>query len=126
MLMLGTGKYTEDIKDIILELKHYLNLQKKYLAIDTAEKTTALLSAVSIAAISILLGTIILLFGTFALAYWIGDMLNSLPLGFLSMAVIVALLLLLFYHKRNAWVVQPLARMAAKLFVDNDDEEEEN
>jgi len=122
--MLGTGKYTEDIKDIILELKHYLNLQKKYLAIDAAEKITRFLSAVTIAAICILLGGIILLFFTFALAYWIGDLLNSLPLGFLSMVVIVALLLLLFYCKRNAWVIQPLARMAAKIFVENNEEEE--
>ena len=122
--MLGTGKYTENIKDIILELKNYLNLQKKYLAIDAAEKTTIILSAVAIAAICILLGGIILLFFTFALAFWIGDLLNSPPLGFLSMAIIIALILLLFYCKRKAWVIQPLARMAAKLFVENNQEEE--
>jgi hypothetical protein len=122
--MLGTGKYTEDIKQIILEVKHYLNLQKKYLAIDAAEKTTVILSAVTIAAICILLGGIVLFFITFALAYWLGDMFISLPLGFLTMAVIVALLLVLFYWKRNAWVIQPLARMTAKLFVDDNEEEE--
>lgn len=122
--MLGTGKYTEDFKEIILEVKHYLNLQKKYLAIDAAEKTTAILSAVAIAAICVLLGAIILLFCTFALAYWIGDLLDSLPLGFLAMALIVAVILLLFYFKRNTWIIQPLARMAAKLFVEDNKEEE--
>ena len=122
--MLVTGKYTEDIIDIILEVKRYLNLQKKYLAIDAAEKTTAILSAVAIAAVCILLGTIILLFSTFALAYWIGGLLNSIPLGFMIMAVIVAALLILFYSKRNTWVIQPIARMAAKLFVENNEEEE--
>ena len=123
--MIGTGKYTEDIREIILEVKHYLNLQKKYLAIDAAEKATIILSAVAIAAICILLGTIILLFCTFALAYWIGDLLNSLPLGFLTMACIVVLLLLLFYCKRKAWIIQPLARMMAQLFAENNEEEEE-
>ena len=123
--MLGTGKYTENIKDIILELKNYLNLQKKYLAIDAAEKTTIILSAAAIAAICILLGAIILLFCTFALAYWVGDLLDSLPLGFLSMAVIVAFMFLLFYCKRKAWIIQPLARMMAQLFVDNNEEKEE-
>ena len=122
--MIGTGKYTEDIREIILEVKHYLNLQKKYLAIDAAEKTTVILSAAAIAAICILLGAIILLFCTFALAYWIGDMLNSLPLGFFSMAFIVALMFLLFYYKRKAWIIQPLARMMAQLFVENNEEEE--
>jgi len=120
--MLGTGKYTEDIQEIILELKHYLNLQKKYLAVNTAEKLTMLLSAVAVAAIIILLSSIILLFCTFALAYWIGSLLNNLPLGFLSMAFIVVCLLLLFYCKRKAWIIQPLARMLAKLFVDNNEE----
>ena len=122
--MLGTGKYTEEIKEIILDVKHYLNLQKEYLAIDAAEKITIFFSAVAIAAICILLGGIILLFFTFALAFWIGDLLNSPPLGFLSMAIIIALILLLFYCKRKAWVIQPLARMAAKLFVENNQEEE--
>lgn len=122
--MLGTGKYTEEFKEIILEVKHYLNLQKEYLAIDAAEKTTILLSAVAIAAICILLGGIILFLCTLAFAYWIGDILDNLPLGFLTMATIVALLLLLFYCKRNTWVIQPLARMAARLFVDKNEEEE--
>ena len=121
--MIGTGKYTEDIKEIILEVKHYLNLQKRYLAIDAAEKTTILLSAVAIAAICILLVTIILLFLTFALAYWIGDILNSLPLGFLAMACMVTFLLTFFYCKRKAWITQPLARMMAQLFLDNKEEE---
>lgn len=122
--MLGTGRYTEDIKEIILEVKQYLNLQKKYLAIDAAEKTTIILSAVAIAAICILLSSIILLTCTFALAYWIGDLLGCLPLGFLAMAFIIALLLLLFYCKRKTWIVQPLARMMAQVFVDNNEEEE--
>jgi len=122
--MIGTGKYTEDIREIILEVKHYLNLQKKYFAIDAAEKTTVILSAVAIAAICILFGAIILLFCTFALAYWIGDLLNSLPLGFLSMAIIVLFILLLFYCKRKTWIIQPLARMMAQLFIENNEEEE--
>lgn len=121
--MIGTGKYTEDIKEIILEVKHYLNLQKRYLAIDAAEKTTILLSAVAIAAICILLVTIILLFLAFALAYWIGNILNNLPLGFLAMACMVTFLLTLFYCKRKAWITQPLARMMAQLFLDNKEEE---
>jgi hypothetical protein len=122
--MLGTGKYTEDIREIILEVKHYLSLQKKYLAIDAAEKITKILSVVTIAAICILLGSTILLLGTFALAYWVGDLLNSLPSGFAIMAIVVALILVLFYSKRNVWVIQPLARMMAQLFVDNNDDEE--
>ena len=122
--MIGPGKYTEDIREIILEVKHYLKLQKKYIAVDAAEKTTVILSAVAIAPICILLGAIILLFCTFALAYWIGDLLNSLPLGFLSMALVITLLLFLFYCKRKAWIIQPLARMMAQLFVENNEEEE--
>jgi Flp pilus assembly protein TadB len=122
--MLGAGKYTEDFREIILETKHYLSLQKKYLAIETAEKLTDILSAVAIAAICILLGAIILLFVTFALAYWIGDLLNSPPLGFLCMGLAVATLLFLIYRKRNAWIIQPLVRMTAKLFVENTEEEE--
>ena len=84
--MLTTRKYTENFQELLQELKTYLGLQKKYVSMDAADKLTVLLSAVSVVSICILVGSMILFFATFALAQWIGDLANSQPIGFLTIA----------------------------------------
>lgn len=115
--MIFTNKYTETFQSLFAEAKNYLGLQKKYLAMEAAEKLTILLSAVAIAAICLILGAMVLLFATFALAYWIGQLTDSLALGFLSIAAMQLLGLVVFYRNRSKWVLQPLARFMINLFT---------
>ena len=84
---------------------------------DTADKLTVILSTVAISAICFVLCAMILFFLTFALAYWIGNLTGNLSLGFISISALLAIILLIAFKKRNAWVVQPLARMMVRLFV---------
>lgn len=102
---------------LFLELKNYLELQKRFVMLDAAEKLTVLLSAVAIGAVALILASMLLLFATFALAYYIGDLLHSLPLGFALIAMFLGVLLLFFYINRNKFVIQPLARLMASLFI---------
>ena len=104
-------KYTDNFRKLLQETKQYLNLQKEYALMDTADKLTVILSTVAIAAVCFVLGAMILFFLTFALAYWIGNLTGNLSLGFFSIAVFLVLVLLIAYTKRNAWIIQPLARM---------------
>ena len=110
-------KYTDNFRKLLQETKHYLNLQKEYALMDTADKLTVILSTVAISAICFVLCAMILFFLTFALAYWIGDLTGNLSLGFISISALLAIILLIAFKKRNAWVVQPLARMMVRLFV---------
>ena len=110
-------KYTDNFRKLLQETKHYLNLQKEYALMDTADKLTVILSTVAISAICFVLCAMILFFLTFALAYWIGNLTGNLSLGFISISAILAIILLIAFKKRNAWVVQPLARMMVRLFV---------
>lgn len=116
-------KYTDNFRKLVQEVKHYLTLQKEYALMDTADKLTVILSAVAISAICLVLGAMVLFFLTFALAYWIGRLTGSLPLGFLCIAAFLLLMLIIAYTKRNAWIVQPLARMLVRLFVTHKEEE---
>lgn len=115
--MFSNNNNIESIGRIFLEFKKYIELQKDYIKWDTAEKLTLILSALLITIILILMGFIGLLFATFALAYYLGDTLHSLPLGFGIVAITVFLIALLFYFNRNRWVIQPLARFMTKLFI---------
>ena len=110
-------KYTDNFRKLLQETKHYLNLQKEYVLMDTADKLTVILSTVAISAICFVLCAMILFFLTFALAYWIGNLTGNLSLGFISISALLAIILLIAFKKRNAWVVQPLARMMVRLFV---------
>ena len=114
------GKYTDNFRNLLEEAKRYLSLQKEYALMDTADKLTVILSTVAIAAVCIILGAMILFFLTFALAYWIGNITGNLSIGFISIAAFLLLMLFIVYQKRNAWIIQPLARMMVRLFVNKE------
>lgn len=114
------GKYTDNFRKLLEEAKRYLSLQKEYALMDTADKLTVILSTVAIAAVCIILGAMILFFLTFALAYWIGNITGNPSIGFISIAAFLLLILFIVYQKRNAWIIQPLARMMVRLFVNKE------
>lgn len=114
-----------DLNTLSQEVKHYLHLQKRYLALDAVEKVTRLLSAVAVAVVCLILGAMILFFTLYALAEWIGTLLGSTAAGFLIVAILLLIMALVFFSHRQQWVVQPMARLMAELFLDNDEEEDE-
>lgn len=121
--MAENSSYTSLFGRLIQEVRRYLTLQKEYVMMDTADKLTVILSTVAIAIICLTLGAMALFFITFALAYWIGAVIENLPLGFLSIAILHLALLTLFYYNRNRWIIQPLARIIVRLFINKEEEE---
>ena len=117
--------YTNNIQSLWIEIKNYLELQKQYLKLDTAEKLTVLLSAVSTAAVCLTLGAMALFFLLFALASWFGQMLGNLFVGFLIMGILLLLMMAIAYAKRKEWIIQPLSRLIVGLFINEEEEEEE-
>lgn len=116
---------SRDLHVITQEVKHYLQLQKRYMALDAVEKVTRLLSAVAVAVVCLILGAMILFFTLYALAEWIGALLGSAAAGFLVVAIILLVMAMVFFSHRQQWVVQPLARLMAGLFLEGEEEEEE-
>ena len=95
------------------------------MALDAVEKVTRLLSAVAVAVVCLILGAMILFFTLYALAEWIGALLGSAAAGFLVVAIILLVMAMVFFSHRQQWVVQPLARLMAGLFLEGEEEEEE-
>lgn len=122
--MVIPGKYTENFQEILQEAKKYVLLQKKYLALDAADKLTVLLSAATTLAICLMLGGMILFFLTFALAYWIGQVTGSLPLGFMSIGIALLLSAIIVYRNRSKWIIQPIAKLMINLFITKEDNDE--
>ena len=116
--------YTENIQSLWVETKNYLELQKEYLKLDTAEKLTVLLSAVATAAVCLVLGAMALFFLLFTLAVWIGVLAGNEVVGYLSMGLVLLLLMAIVYACRKRWIIQPLSRLIVGLFINEEEEEE--
>lgn len=119
--MFSNSKNIESIGKLLLEFKKYLELQKEFVKFDATEKMTVILSAILIVTVLLLLGSIVLLFLTFALAYYLGDVLGSLSLGFGLISAFILLLTVIFYLNRNRMVIQPMARFMTKLILTKED-----
>lgn len=118
--MFSSRKNIEGFQNLFLEFKHYVELQKEFIKLDTAEKVTVLLSAIITVTVMLILGALVLFFLTFAAAYYIGNASGSLPLGFCVIAIFNLLLLLVFYACRSRLVLQPMARFLVRLFAPKD------
>lgn len=120
--MFSSNKNIDSLHKLFMEFKRYIELQKEFVKLDTAEKLTVIFSVVITVAVVLILGALVLLFLTFALAYYIGNALGSLPLGFGIISACILLALFIFYANRNNWVIQPLARFMTKLFICKEDD----
>ena len=116
--------HTDNLQLLWKEIKNYLELQKQYLMMDTAEKLTVLLSAVAIAVLCMTLGAMALFFLLFAMASWIGHIVGSTFVGFLIMGALLLLLMAIVYFARKRWIIQPLSRLVVGLFIRDEEEKE--
>lgn len=105
-----------ETQDFFEQLKQYFELQKRSIAVTTAEGLSRLLSAVIVAFVLIMLGGIVLLLLAFTVAHCVGELTGSASLGFLILFAIVLLLLILVWVKRGSWIKQPMATVAEDVF----------
>jgi hypothetical protein len=116
--------YTDSIQSLWTEAKSYLELQKEYLKLDSAEKLSVLLSAVATAAVCLVLALAALFFFVIAFALWLAKIVGG-AWSFSIMGGVLLLLIIIILLFRKRWIVQPVARFVAKLFVGEDEEEED-
>lgn len=116
--------YTDNIRSLWTETKNYLELQKEYLKLDTAEKLSVLLSAVAIVVLCATFALAAILFVmvalTLLLAKVVGGVWSAVIMGGVMLFIIVIILI-----ARKRWIVQPISRFIARLIVGEDKEEDE-
>lgn len=116
--------YTDNLQSLWKETKNYLELQKEYLMMDTAEKLTVLLSAVAIVAVLLILGVIMLFFFVIAFALWLANFVGGVW-SFAIMGCSILLLMVVIFIYRKRWIIQPLSRLVVGLFIHEDEEKDE-
>ena len=110
----------EEFKELFLLFKEYIQKQRENIALGAAESMTRLFFAATTALILLILGGIALLLACFALAFWINDVTDSDMVGFGALAGGILLLAIIFWFMRRQWVLQPIARLMVRIFLDAD------
>jgi hypothetical protein len=115
----------ENIKSKATELTEsitdYLETSYKLAVIEAADKSTKMLASVTAFCIVLLLGLFVILFAGVALGIWLGNLVNNAALGFVLVAALFLLIILLLIAMRKR-IVFPVIRntLINMLYEEND------
>ena len=110
----------EEFKEIFLLIKEYIQKQKENISLGAAESMTRLFYAATVGIVMLVLIGIALMLASFALAFWINEVTDSAILGFASLAGIMLFIALISWGMRRRLILQPIARMMVRIFLEAD------
>lgn len=111
------------LTEMLLEAKKYFSLQKKYLRYAAAEQFTLVISKIAIILVLAIVGFVAFVFLGLAFVYWLGATIGNLALGFLLYALLLLILLIVFYCNRRKWIILPLAKLMMQTFIPQKEED---
>lgn len=109
-----------DFEELVVQLKRYLSLQKELTLVQLTQKLTKLLAASVWLLLCVILGGMILFYLMDALANALGDYLDCMAYGYLIVAGLLCLILLITYTQRHAWITNPILRYLCQLLLPGD------
>lgn len=112
-------KNIQSIRQLVSELKAYIEMQKEYTKLELTEKLTILFSSMLFAIVLILMGMVVLFYLSFSLAYLLAPYVGGLPGSYAIIAGIVFLFIILVIIFRKKLIINPLANFLANLFLNN-------
>ena len=115
--MFADDKSIENIQQLFIEFKKYLELQKKYTQLEVTEKLTILLSTLILVLLVVILGMVALFYLLFALAYVLEPLVGGLMVSFAIIAGINVLIMALVIIFRKQLIISPMVNFLANLFL---------
>lgn len=117
-----SNQYKEEWKALLQEVKNFLQLEARYMALDATERLALLLGQLVLFLVLFFFGFLVLLAGAFAGGFWLGSLLGSQAAGFLVMGVILFLILLLVYANRMNWIFLPVMRTITSILLKKEED----
>ncbi len=109
----------KELSKLLEDVREYLNANIDLMKLNTSEWIIEFLYPLLSSIVMLVLLAILFIFLSFAGAYYIGDKLCSIPLGFLSMGLMYFLLIIGFYLFRKTLILKPLAKFILEMFFNN-------
>lgn len=114
--MLSKDENIERIVDFIEEVKHWLSLKKEYAKLALIDKVVKIFTALTIAFVIALLTLLALIYLSFAAAYYLAEIIHSLPLAFLAVCLFYLIILSVVLVKRRTLIERPMVRFLISIF----------
>ena len=118
--MFADDNSIENIQQLFLEFKKYLELQKKYTQLEVAEKLTILLSTLILVLLVVILGMVALFYLSFTLAYILDPIVGGLMVSFAMIScfhILLIALIVIFRKKELRTQKQVMSDTARNLFA---------
>lgn len=106
----------ESAEDLFARVTEYVEARWNMAVLQTADKTADIVSSVVAGLIVSVFGGLVLLFGSIALAWWIGESVGSVAAGFGYVALGYAVLTLILFLIRDKFIKIPVLNAFIKRF----------
>ena len=115
--MFVSDKSIDSLRQLFVEFKKYLNLQKEYTKVEVTEKLSVLLSMLILILLIVILGMMALFYLSFTLAWLLAPAVGSITLGFSLIAILYVVLAILLVAFRKRLIIDPMVKFLAGLFL---------
>lgn len=115
--MFADDKSIENIRQLFIECKKYIELQKEYTKLEVMEKLSVLLSTLLLVLLVVILSMVVLFHLSFTLVYILAPLVGSLMASFAIMTCFHLLLIVLLIIFRKQLILTPTVKFVAGLFT---------
>lgn len=102
--------------------KNYLDSKIELSKLQAVDKGSELVSSATVGIILLILFTMVFLFGSVALSFYLGQIIGSTYKGFLIVAIIYLVTGLIVYFARNTWIKVPITNLFIKKILEDDED----
>ncbi|MDQ1086747.1 MULTISPECIES: phage holin family protein [unclassified Siphonobacter] len=106
----------ESAEDLFGRITEYIEARWNMAVLQTADKTADIVSSLAAIIILSVFGGMVVLFGSIALAWWIGESTGSVAAGFGLVALGYALITLVLFMIRDKFIKIPILNTFIKRF----------
>ena len=111
--MFADSKSIDSLRQLFVEFKKYLNLQKEYTKLDVTEKLSDLLTVLIVILLTVILGMMALFYLSCTFAYLLAPAVGSITLSFSLIAALYVVLAILLVAFRKQLVINPMVKFLA-------------
>ena len=115
--MFADDKSIENMQQLFIEFKKYLELQKEYTKLEVTEKLSKLLSTLLLVLLVVILGVVVLFHLSFTLVYILAPLVGGLMMSFALITCFHILLIVLLVLFRKKLIIDPTVKLIAELFM---------
>lgn len=117
--MFSSDRNIENISQLVIEIKHFIELKIQSLQISFVSKMTHLLSALVVGMIVFMLFSIAAIFVSMMIAAAISPYVGGNAISYAIVVAFYTIIALIVYKKRHTWIESPIANFLGHLFFDD-------